>query len=236
MYELEETLWWYVGMRAITSALLDKCCKSTDLRILDAGCGTGIMLEYLRRYGTTFGVDLAKEAIAYCVKRGERDISRASVDTLPFADEEFDLVTSFDVICTLEANEESAIREFRRVLKEDGLVMLRLPAYDWLRGRHDPAVHIEHRYTARELEQTLERLGFEIVKITYCNAWLLPLALIKRLILERCGIGADGSDVKPLPPLVNRAFAAILSSEARLAQGAGIPFGLTIAAIARRVA
>jgi SAM-dependent methyltransferase len=235
MYEMEETHWWYVGMRAITFSVLDKYCRNGGLQVLDAGCGTGIMLEHLRRYGTTFGIDLAEEAIAFCRKRGERDIPRASVDTLPFRDAGFDLVTSFDVICTLEANAESSMREFHRVLKKGGVLMLRLPAYAWLRGHHDSAVHIEHRFTTRELRQSLETIGFVVEKTTYCNTWLFPLALIKRLVLERLGIGTEGSDVKPLPTPLNWAFAAILGSEATLTRGVGIPFGLSVVAVARRV-
>jgi SAM-dependent methyltransferase len=235
MYELEETHWWYVGMRAIVFSLLDRHCENKNTKTLDAGCGTGIMLEYLRRYGITFGIDVAQEAIAYCMKRGERNISQASASALPFDDKEFDLVTSFDVICTLESDAELSIREFHRVLKKDGVLLLRVPAYNWLRGHHDLAVHVEHRFTTQEVKCALEALGFHVEKATYCNIWLLPLALFKRLILDRLGIGTEGSDVKPLPWPVNGIFAAILASEAELMRWIDIPLGLSVVALARRV-
>lgn len=234
MYEAEETHWWYKGMRRITRSLLDRYWSGNQLRILDAGCGTGIMLDRLRKYGAVVGVDLAEEALALSQERGERALGRASVDALPFADGQFDLVTSFDVICTFEASAGLAIGEFHRVLRTGGLLMIRLPAYDWLRGQHDRAVHIEHRFTTGELRRELIARGFHVERITYGNTWLFPLALVKRLVLERLGIGGDGSDVKPIAPPFNAVLSTILASEARLLRWTNLPFGLSVVALARR--
>ena len=39
-------------------------CRRRDLRILDAGCGSGGNLRFLRRYGSVIRIDLAAEALA----------------------------------------------------------------------------------------------------------------------------------------------------------------------------
>lgn len=60
MYDLGDTHWWYVGMRKIYFNLLNKFYKNLDrkLIILDAGCGTGAMLGYFKRYGLSIGIDI----------------------------------------------------------------------------------------------------------------------------------------------------------------------------------
>src|ERR1044071_8106775 len=51
LYALEESLWWFTGMREVTRAVLDPLCPPGPRRdILDAGCGTGGMLSWLARY------------------------------------------------------------------------------------------------------------------------------------------------------------------------------------------
>jgi ubiquinone/menaquinone biosynthesis C-methylase UbiE len=105
LYELEESLWWFVGMREITSALLDSVVGVPRNRmVLDAGCGTGGMLSWLERYagaGKVFGIDLFEDALNFCRKNHHQNIAQASVTSLPFADRVFDLVTSFDVLVQL---------------------------------------------------------------------------------------------------------------------------------------
>ena len=63
-------------------------------------------------------------------------------------------------------------------------LLLRLPAHDWLRGRHDVAVHTRHRYTTGEVAGEGQRAGFQVVRLSYANCLLFPLALAKRA-LER---------------------------------------------------
>ncbi len=59
--------------------------------------------------------------------------------------------------------------------------MLRLPAYDWLRGKHDVATHISHRYTRGEIGAKLKRQWLDAVRLSYANMFLFPVAVAKRL-------------------------------------------------------
>src|SRR5688572_28801414 len=125
MYRVEDSMWWYVGMRRIGEALLDGRLQP-GLRILDAGAGTGGNLRWLGRFGTAFGVDLAPEALHFCRERGLTTVARASVTDLPYRDSTFDLVTSFDVIYHLGvADDVAALREAARVLKPHGTLLVR---------------------------------------------------------------------------------------------------------------
>ncbi|HEX3280336.1 MAG TPA: class I SAM-dependent methyltransferase, partial [Pyrinomonadaceae bacterium] len=145
LHALEEEFWWFVGMRDITSALLDPICtRARDQTILDAGCGTGGNLAWLARYagnGKVVGIDVAAEALRFCSSDNRWRLLHGSATHLPFADSTFDLVTSFDVLVQLPGpgSDEQAIREMYRVLQPGGVAFVRVAAYEWMRSGHDEA-------------------------------------------------------------------------------------------------
>src|SRR5438132_891799 len=95
MAAVEDRHWWYGGMRAIAAAMLAEAYGARrDLRILDAGCGTGGNALFLQRYGRVVGIDLAAEALELGGERLPGVLARGSVLEIPFADARFDLVTS----------------------------------------------------------------------------------------------------------------------------------------------
>ncbi|MBI4322071.1 MAG: class I SAM-dependent methyltransferase [Chloroflexi bacterium] len=235
MYHLEDTHWWYVGMRGLVETLLDGVYRGRrDLSVLDAGCGTGGMLPYLAKYGKATGVDYSGDALSFCQGRGLSRLVRGSVSNLPFESSSFDLVVSFDVLYHLAvADDEAALQEFYRVLTPDGHLLIRLPAYDWLRGSHDRAVHTRHRYTASEVRHKMRRVGFRVERATYANSFLLPVAVLKRIsemVFKRFG----SSDVKPTGPFLNRLFRGILGSEASVLRRADLPWGLSVMALGEK--
>jgi len=231
-------------MREITAVLMDEFCPPSDRVILDAGCGTGINIEWLKRYagnGKIFGLDLVSDAISFCRERGSKRLVQASATDLPFANETFDLVTSFDVLVQIpgEGSDEKAISEMYRVLKPDGLAFVRGAAYEWMRSGHDEAMGTQRRYSLNQLTKKLEKQNFKILRKTYANTIPFPAAVVRRLLLKKIGLSDSGSDVKPLSPRMqwlNTLLTKALLVEARRLknQKAKFPFGLSAICVVRK--
>jgi ubiquinone/menaquinone biosynthesis C-methylase UbiE len=244
LYEVEDKLWWFAGMREISAALLDDFCPKDARNILDIGCGTGLNLKWLERYAKTeaiTGLDVEKTALDFCRARGENLLTQASATDLPFPDASFDLVTSFDVLVQIpgEKADEKAIAEMYRVLKPQGVAFVRAAAYEWMRSSHDEALNTQRRYTIGRLSQELENAGFTVLRKTYANALPFPLAVVRRLILKPAGLSDKGSDVKPFPPSLewlNRVLTRALLSEAKFLKrrNAKFPFGLSAICVVRK--
>ncbi|MGE0545054.1 MAG: class I SAM-dependent methyltransferase [Dehalococcoidia bacterium] len=241
MYAVEDEHWWYVGMRRVADALLERRFNGQrgSLKILDAGCGTGGNSAHLRAYGSVTGIDYSAEALAFARERPGLRLARASVESLPFADDAFDLVLSNDVLCHLGvANDRVAMREFTRVLRPGGVLFLQLPAYQWLRSHHDEAVHTGHRYTATEVRQLVTAGGLRVRRVTYANSLLLPAAAAWRAVNRffPIGVSSERSDVRPVAEPVNRLMRAALGLEAPILARRNLPFGLSVIAVAQRPA
>jgi len=236
IHNVQDRHWWYVGMGQITAALLDELYAGrADLRILDAGCGTGAAAPTLARFGQVTGCDVSALALELCAARGLERLGQASVTALPYAPGAFDLVASFDVLYHRAVGDyRDALAEFRRVLRPGGRVLLRLPAYDWLRGRHDAVIHTARRFTAGQLGRDLRAAGFHVERLTYANALLFPAALARRL-LQGGAVDDDGgqSDVGPNPAWVDAALSRVLAVEANWLRRRALPFGLTVIAVGR---
>lgn len=234
---VEDRHWWYAGMRRITETFIASLYPGrTDLRILDAGCGTGGAMTYLARFGHVTGCDVSPLALSLCRARGLSSLGQASVMALPFAPATFDLVTSFDVLYHRAVGDyRAALRDFHRVLRPGGRVLLRLPAYDWLRGGHDVVIHTVRRFTTSEIADSLHETGFAIERLTYANTLLFPLALGKRLA-ERLTPGDPParSDVAPNPAWLDALLVRPLAAEATWLRRGRLPLGLTVVAVGRK--
>jgi SAM-dependent methyltransferase len=238
MFQLEDSLWWYVGMRRIVHNLLQPYVKRNGgqpLRVLDAGCGTGGSLKQLEHYGQVTAFDFYPRAAELYATRQQGRILVASADAVPFADNSFDLVTSFDVVCQLPApQDEVALEEMARVLKPGGSFVVRVPAFQALHGPHDVTLHTQHRYTTEEMSNKLERAGMKPVHTTYANTILFPVAVTRRMFAKLSRKPADESDVRGVPEPLNKALTAVLSAEAEILKRTKLPFGLSVIAVARK--
>lgn len=103
---------------------------TTDLNVLDLGCNGGYGTSILaKRCKEIIGVDVSQTAIEYAIKKyNSSNIEFKVVDgiILPFQDQYFDMVTSFQVIEHL-VDLQSYLNEIRRVLKPGGLLVITTP-------------------------------------------------------------------------------------------------------------
>jgi SAM-dependent methyltransferase len=233
MYLTEDIHWWYRGMARIARRLIEEFCwTGKRLRILDAGCGTGGNMELLSSFGQVFAFDLSPHALQFCQTR-RMAVLQASVMALPFEDRSFDLITSFDVLYFIGINDRVALEESARVLVPGGRMLIRVPAFDWLRGVHDVKVSTHHRYTLKELREKLIETGLKPEFINYANAFLFPLVFLKRLS-EKWLPPQKGSDLSINLGSFSALLGCSLSFESRLITRLRFPFGTSLIAVGRK--
>jgi SAM-dependent methyltransferase len=229
--QLEDQHWWYAGMRQIAADLVRTLPLPPHAQILDAGCGAGGGLKWLSAFGATAGIDLHPLAIHYAGRVSTR-LTQGSIQQLPFAAETFDLVTSFEVLYHLAVtDDEAALSELARVLRPGGWLMVRVPAYDWLRGAHDRQVHTRQRYAPAELRQKIARSGLTLRRLTSVG-----LGLLLPAILGRLGQSPDQAhtDVRLPPPTLNWLLTRLLATESVWLRGFDLPAGLSLLALAQK--
>lgn len=238
MFNIEDHYWWYVGLRELILSFIDDFNnRKKNSQILDAGCGTGKILENCKAY-KIYGIDFSEEAIKYCKLRKLDKVVKGSICRLPFKNESFDLVISLDVLYHKDVEDDvQTLKELYHVMNKEGILLLNLPAYNFLRSRHDQVFHTRRRYTVKDLRAKVEAAGFEIQKITYRNTFLFPIAFAKRIMERIVPVDPDKaeSDLKPLPRVLNGILAQFLFLENKLIRfGLRFPFGLSIYCIAKK--
>lgn len=223
-------------MSKINISLLEKYLPcQRDLKILDAGCGTGVALSYLKKYGSVIGVDKSTEALKYAKKLGK--VVKADIGKLPFKDDSFNLVVCLDVLYHLWVKDcPKTLKELNRVLKKDGFLLWREPALAWLKSSHDAIELGQRRFSRDQFEKILKKNSFRVIKISYANFFLFPLLLSKRLpeILKIKKVTAR-SDMEPLPNWLNSIFYDFLQFEAKFLTYANLPFGSSVICLAKKL-
>jgi SAM-dependent methyltransferase len=235
IFEHEETHFFYQTNHQIIIALLKKyATKSSKLKILDAGCGTGLLLQKLSVFGQAQGVDISPEALKFCRLRHVK-AQRASLTKLPFKDKTFDVVVSVDVLYHLQISSDlKALQELRRVLKPGGILIMRLPANKWLKLVHDRHVHTRQRYTTDEVRQKLTTAGFKVRKVSYVNSLFLLMALLKFGMEKLSTTEETNSGVATMPEILNTGLVKISALELWWLKRSVLPFGLGVIAVGQK--
>ncbi|MCC6131623.1 MAG: methyltransferase domain-containing protein [Acidobacteria bacterium] len=240
MYSVEDTYWWYAGMRRITRAVFPDASAMTGGRLLDAGSGTGANLAHLRDQaagGYHAGVDRSFEAIRFSRRRGLSGLLVADLTRLPFVDGAFDIVTCHDVMYCVP-DDAAGFSELFRVARTGARLFVSSAALEILESEHDSAVHAVRRYSRRGFREKIRAAGFDIERLTFANTLLFVPILAIRLFLRAISRGENrgeaASDFHRSPRLLNAVLTRILYLEAFLLEFIDLPVGVTIMACARK--
>jgi SAM-dependent methyltransferase len=236
LYCAEHGHGWSAGMRAITRVLLAGC----DLPpgpVIELGCGGGRLLADLKSAypdRTLHGVDLHPHALAYAAATAGAGVGlgQAHLHKLPFPAATFALCLALDAFDQRGVQLDRALAESWRILRPDGVLLLRVSAHSWLHGPHDAAFNTGHRYEKREMCHALRRVNFVPLRVTYANTLLSGPAVVVRL-LQRWHI------VPFLPSLYTRPAPNVLLSaalrwEARWLRTRDLPAGMSLYVAARK--
>jgi len=139
-------------------------------RLLEIGCANGLFLDAMRREGgwQVQGVEINELAARYARERLGLDVVTGELADAGFPDEAFDAVAMWDVLEHVH-NPGETLREIYRVLKPDGVLILRLPLLDsWDRrlfNRYwvgwDAPRHLT-TFSMRTLRRLLRQTGFHL--------------------------------------------------------------------------
>ncbi|NJD90146.1 MAG: methyltransferase domain-containing protein [Geobacter sp.] len=241
MFEVEDFHWWYVALHELILAHVRRTRQDRDepLKILDAGCGTGRLMELMQDYGKVSGFDLSMEALDCCHERGLKGVFRADLNSVSLRAGEYDVITSVDTLYHQWVVSESRVLEsFFTALKPGGLLILNLVAHEFLRSSHDVAVLTRKRYTRQEVLELLKQCGFMIESATYRLGFLFfPIAVarvIRKAVYAAKLPESVPSDLTAPNPLLNRLLLWFARQENRWLLSGQMPIGTSIFLVARK--
>lgn len=153
------------------------------MTVLDAGCGTGGLLRFLRdRDFSVAGVDTSDTAIDIAKKAvPDADLRVASIEQLPYPDASFDAYLAIGSWEYPAGGPERAAKEAVRVLKPRGLAFIEVPQLSLLRRTaYVPLKHLERSlqrlrgrsgrfshflFSVGKMQALLDRVGFEVLGV-----------------------------------------------------------------------
>jgi len=169
-------------------------CPQAGKKLLDIGCGPGIILGMLEEAGIDlWGIDISKNATEIAKKRVSKpeQIICATADPLPFDDNEFDYAIAWGTIEHFPSI-PSILNDIKRVIKESGQAVIMVPnAYyykfilDTMRKGSGPVKlqEIEALYSFKEWKDLINAAGLSVSKTARHNKFNKPGLIWLRNIL-----------------------------------------------------
>ena len=224
---------WFTQHRfAVVTSFLPRDDRQ---KLLDFGCGNGFFLNYLRRndyYMPLCGYD--PYIIDTSVDSSGKDYQLyRSLDTTH--NEKFNFVTALDVIEHID-NDEEALRKIHKILAADGVLLLTVPAYQWLYCISDAAIGHYRRYTKSSVQAVLEKTGFAISHATYFFSFLIPVSIARKYYLSIRHIWRKDHRIDVAVDKW-RIFSVMANLELKILQKTGffLPFGCSLFVKAHKI-
>jgi len=227
MYEAEEKLWWYrILHEKVLKEIQNRFHENKQIKILDAGCGTGGLMSFLIKHGyeNIQGFDYSEDAVNFCK---ERNLAVQQIDITnfenKFAANSFDVIVNDDVVYQFDNSTITNIfHTFQSILKVDGIIISNNNAFNVFYGTHDIAVGGKQRFKLSDFEKILKNLPLKIIYHTYWSVLLSPLILGVRLVqqiqlkLNLIDLKSIKSDVTVPADFVNNFFYQVVKLEEQL--------------------
>lgn len=203
------------------------------LSILNAGCGSGEFSFQLAAAGhRVVGIDPASEYIDLARQSAEK----AGIDNCSFFvssieefsnDEVFDCVAATDVLEHI-ADDYAAFEKLVQLVKPGGILLITVPAGQWLYGFHDEELGHYRRYSRRQLARLVSPLC-RIEALRYFGFSLIPVCyLYSKLLRKPYPVGESGDASK------NPVTAFVLRSLLQVDRMLPLPVGTSLILKARR--
>jgi SAM-dependent methyltransferase len=239
MFELETRHWWYQGRRRIVLTMLERelgaPTATSPRRVCDLGCGCGMILHDLAQRGyQVTGLDASAQGVSYCAARGLTVIQGVLPDDAAKLPGPFDIVMIRDVLEHIP-DDRATLAAAAALVAPGGVLLLTVPAFQWLWSHHDDRFSHLRRYNSATLHRLVADLpGVKLEFMSYMNAALFPAACVSRLAMRLLHYRGKSVELKVPPAPLNGILEATFAAERHwLGRGLRFPFGLSLIAVLR---
>lgn len=231
--EVESFHWWFVVRRRLLKSILSLISVPIGCLAIDVGCGAGSNLKALLSSGLNpVGLDQSTYVLSLIREKAGFPLLAGDLNRLPIKANSVGLIIAMDILEHLE-NDENGIGELYRAITKGGILILTVPAFNFLSGIQDIVTGHKRRYSKREITSKLRRKGFDILRSSYFNFFLFFPILMARRIIRFLHLKIE-SENKINSPLINSFLKAIFSLELYVMKYISFPFGVSIFCIARK--
>jgi 2-polyprenyl-3-methyl-5-hydroxy-6-metoxy-1,4-benzoquinol methylase len=222
--------WWRAREKLILKTLRTQQPPEGWKKILDVGCGDGLLFDQLMPFGEVEGVEPSAAAVS------ENSPHRSRIHTCPF-DENFQPGKEFNLILMLDVLEHipdpaATLRRALALLAPAGILLVTLPAFNALWTNHDLLNQHVTRYTRRTFRALARQVGLDIQAERYFFQWLFPLKLATR-VLERA-LNLQPRTPRLPPHLINNTLYLLSLFEQNTWGGLPWPFGSSLVVWGRK--
>ena len=232
----EQEHWWFIARRRIIDRILGRYASAAPTSILEVGCGTGGMAGLLAKYGPVTAIDVEPDVAPY-VRTSYRAFAVTDAGAMAIRDGMFGLVVALDVLEHTD-DDASTLREVRRVCKPGGLVVVSVPAFQFLWGRQDAINHHRRRYRRRQLDALVRGANLTVLKLSYFNTLLFPPVAAVRLLMSLLPAATPATKRSDFGMFETGVLAklalAMFSLESRVLPFVSLPVGVSLLCVARR--
>jgi ubiquinone/menaquinone biosynthesis C-methylase UbiE len=224
----ESESWWYITRRKLLrEAAAQAIHGKREARVLDLGCAAQLQFEDPALYRVC-NLHGSLKTLAFRQIEGDANLVCSRPEELALASNSFDAIVAGDVLQSV-ADDVTALREMRRVLKDGGLLCLTVPAYSFLWGEDDEARGHQRRYTISELRRKLNTSGFQIRRASYFVASAFVPLVVGRAAKNIFHKSISSHQHYPHPSrAANAAMASVLDGERHLMHYINLPFGTRV--------
>lgn len=237
----EEQHFWPCIRKSLVSSLVHRYYKKPT-SILDIGCGNGSLIRHMTSEfpaATVAGMDGYAEALLNCRKRNpDADLILQDLTKTPWMNTEnrYDVVTFMDVLEHLD-QPETTLTEAKKLLTEDGIVIISVPARHELWSTRDNFLGHRTRYDKKNLKALVEQSGLKIIHMNYLFSYLyLPMWFNRKVRAKLFNITDDKVEEGELTvlPIINTLVRWIGMTELWLASRIPIPIGTSVYCVAKK--